>query len=585
MWGIWRFSISLRGEELAPPFLSPPSQRIPELWISPSPRGNPILEHPFFSDLTVLRGLFPQLKTQSELSQQIEGTPIKVAALRGEFQRLFKKLYQTRPLPFRYWFVAPTEGDPLGRPIYSRRRLPTGLMEAAFDLCYINRNWDGNDRFEDLTEREIFLDSAGEIAIYPQSLAAFLAGELRSWRNLLSALPDHLELEPRLERADQLSEILALGSLNVAERARRRFGFPNYHPRNLQRLGELWKKMLTKRGNFEDLALLLTAYFAEILRSQFPSVHYRRFEKPPDKREQIEDSLFREWRGVGLYFPYGLKLKLFYRAERAYFFKHNFSWNLIYESTASHLRQSEALLELASHLASPSAEHRRAALQILLAIGDLRAKQLLAFYLEKEEKARALSAILSALTPPPPGIRLPLGRLLQICLSPNSERTNAQKALELLAAYLREQFPTFIEKFIEKLPRSLYPTLRQILKKQTSSQNKQLLKKLSVKGVSNDNPQQNIPSLPPAPLLAELVENSSNPKKLQVAIKILSSYPASEELEQIGQALTDPDPTVRLAVIGLIGDSSSSEQLREQLKMRSLFEENPLCKRALKNFT
>ncbi len=549
-----------------------------ELWLAPSRYARPILEHP------ELKGRYPHLAEIGQqwhsLSQKMDESVISfTAAKRNEWLDEFEKLQRDlreKELPSRFFF-SPLPSHYQNVPIYSRRRLPTGLMEAAFDTCFINRNWDGLDRIDDLATRDFFEDIDGVIHILKYPLHRYLSDELAEVIALLRRTDAAESVTLEWRALPQNHETLIVQMLDLAERYRFLRQLPNYEEYQLTKLDEDFKTLFGEPEKVaEEHLLSLSAYVAEMMRSRWQGYYRPLLEEEAERQPDGE-----KIPALALELPFGATLYPFQKLFHAYRAGRPFSLSLHFSVLNAHRRQAHLQEALGQELYSEHPERRKAALRILCELADFRVEALLLRYLPHEKEPDALMRILARLhqgiTP------VPISLLKE--LVHHSHDGVAGRALLLLARQNFEELPEVIAQLLAggaRLP--LRPLARQILEKLQTKKAKKILRSLGPIPLlrSHQNPLPiDIDRSKSLKMTAEILENCDNPVKREAALRIFSAYPDSSEIDAFGSALADPERSLRSAAIALLSNSSHSS-VRKLLTTRLMLENDPFLRLFLK---
>ncbi len=572
-----------------------------ELWIPRAKKGASVLADRRLQGHMPLLEKVSQVLKETPLTEPLIRVPVDALLLHRDWVRLRHALQQVHAWPQRFWFTPVVEAHAVA-PRFSRRPLSTGLMEAGYNVCYMNRNWDGIDRLDDLTDRHEFLDAAGTVGIEKQSLWDYMGGDLNRWMALLergSFTEVQLQFEPLGEDAEHsLAQVL-----QRAERWRKHAQLPGYDLLNLEHVERHWDSLLKSRQTTYGKALDIGAYIAEMMRARWGG-SYRKYEpkeqddallpshvpqrdrKKPLNMPDIEPD-------VVLDLPFGRTLAPLHKALRSLLSKRKLAWRLQVEVLEAHRRQGALQQHLGRELYSSNPLRTRGALRLLWEIADLRVERLLAQRLVVEEDPLHLCVMMERLESAPKIVQPEL--LAQLAQDPDD--AVASRALWLLFLQKEPQLPTLVERIFSGGQRaSLRQLARHILMywksreaeakpywKGKDSETKKILRSLgpipppsSVEAM--------FPPIPgrweSLPLLSEILENCANPAKQEVAMKIVVEWPDQVEFDTLGSALADPDPKRRATTIGLLAESDR-RQIRELLRTRLLFETDELCRRLL----
>ncbi|TNE43467.1 MAG: hypothetical protein EP343_33515 [Deltaproteobacteria bacterium] len=592
-WGLWqvRLDVVWSGHEdrgLALP-LSATSTELAELWIPRATKGESLLRD------KRLQGQFPSLEAMMEVIET-PGPPNEPVAcevdpvqLQDDWQRLVTVLKQVHAWPPRYWF-SPEMDYPGPAPRFSRRKLDTGQMEAGYNLCYINRNWDGIDRLDDLTDRHAFEDALGTLTIQRQPMWDYLGQAMQKWLHLLTrgALKEAIVT---WERLGEEPETFLEQVMYRAESWRHRTDMANYHPNHLEQVAEQWEKLLQTPGVTLKMGLDLGAYVAEVMRAQWGGT-YRPY-KPKESKEKIPDRVPTRRRkkapevpdfdpDVELVLPFGRTIHPMRKALQAMQEKRKLAWKLQVDVLDAHRRQGQLIDHLGQELFSEDTLRVRGVLRLLWDIADLRVEEWFAQRLMVEDDPLHLCMLLERMEQAPK--RVPV-RLLGSLVQESDDAVSA-RALWLLFHRQEPQLPDLIEQnFVAGERTAVRPLLRHILThwKKDPSRARRVLRGLGPIPPQS-SPEDLFPPVPglwePLPLLAEILEDCANPAKHEVALQMLQAWPNLSEEDTLGSALADPDPVQRAKTIGLLS-SSDRRELRALLRTRMMFETDDLCRRLL----
>ncbi|HAA53746.1 MAG TPA: hypothetical protein DCE42_03280 [Myxococcales bacterium] len=548
------------------------SYRLFELWSPPSRKAQPILKHPLLVDNCPglieigdeVLGHIQEARPASEVSYPLEKKRLLVA-----LRELHRQLAQPS-LPARFMF-APyvTERSPM--PTYSRRRLPTGQMEAAFDTCYINRNWDGLERIDDLTMRDTFEDMEGFIRIVRVPLVHYLGGEIERWLMVLeSTLEDHVALCWRRDGESQ--DALILEVLEVAERWRQYEELPGYLPEALQQGEEMLAKMIDARGDATHVISAIGAYLSELMRAQWGGV-YRRTSGETKGATKVP--------AMSLHLPFGAIVNPIEKVMQAYEQKRKISLQLHLDVIDAHRRQGTLQGQLGRYISSGDILTRKAAVRILCTIADVRVEDMLIAHLSHEEQPDILLRMLDRLLE---GYR----KIPEDLLAPLVEHEQdsiASRAIMLLLRQKAKSLPKMLQTLLEGGERfALRPLARVVLEKLRTKEAKKVLRGLGPIPLRKEGVPVLIGTTTPSsrlPVLADVLEDSANPMTQTRAIEIFCLFPDREEEEMLGAALADPARHIRLAVVGLLSQSDHPTA-RQLLRGRLMFEEDPMVRDVLK---
>lgn len=488
----------------------------------------------------------------------------------------FSHALATESLPPRYVFAPMVRvGTPM--PVFSRKRLKTGMLEAAFDRCLINRNWDGMDRFEDLTKRTEIEDLTGTYRILAQPLRALLESEIFGWIGFLRRHLHEKKINIVVSRYDGDADALAVQVLERAERWRALFQLSDYLPERLEKAEARFFTLLAKCGEHstppkeiaEEL-MDIGAYLGEVLRANLGGVYARLSASCAPIGEPA----------VGLLLPYRAEAFPLEKIMRAVQQKRKISLRLQADVQMAHRRQAGLLERLGSFLDDKERLRRRAAIRILSDIADTRVDHAFVERLFVEEDPDLLMRLLERLRHAP----FPVEASALRPLVAHPEDGVASRAIAILG---QQQDPTLPEQLQFLLARGeripLRPLVRKILEGYDGPHAKRILKSLGpIPSISAVAPL--FSPLPPpssgCPLLAEILENSDNPAQQESAIHILCAFPDAEEDEVLRLAISDPQRSLRIGAISLLATSDRPFP-RQLLKGRRMFEDDPLVRAVL----
>lgn len=533
-----------------------------EWWFVSSRRGEPLLSHPPFStSFPLLRSLFPK-PPMTLWSGEVDSVEIQIP----DHDRLLRELRamrmllrgQASQLPQRFVFAPAVESEAL--PLYSQRRLRTGNMDAGIGFCWINRNWDGLDRVEDLTLRDSFDDVHGEIRILRFSLWEWMRKDLNRWIHWLEQAGADLKLS--LTR--DLHE--AQGALNphliLAEQGRTRLGLPGYRWQDLEKAETLCSQQL-QHATEDDPAMLeqVASYTLEVFRARWGG-HFRASSKP----------------GLLLALPFGSTVQMLPRFQKARQSRKPIRLMLQAEVLKAHERQGALLEQMTWEAEQPEMLRRKAAIRILSEIADARVEQFFIHRLTLETEPDLLMRLLDRL------YRSAL-RVADESLEPlirHSHDGVSARALLLLNRRNPEAVPEWIREELKGAQRlALRPLARYLLEKVATPRARKVLRDLGPIPLLAPG-ESMLPSSPypsgDLSLTAEILEDTRNPTRQQQAIRLFSLFPDQEERETYGEALADPDPSVRRAAIGILVGSDRPMAI-ELLRGRAMFEQDPSLKK------
>ena len=591
-WGLWQVTLEVvwSGHEdrgLALP-LSRSSTPLAELWIPRASKGEALLRD------RRLQGKFPSFEMMLD-ALETPGPPdepvvceVDPTVLLDDWTRLLTVLQQVHAWPSRYWFSP--EMKRLGpAPRFSRRKLATGQMEAGYNLCYINRNWDGIDRIDDLSDRHAFEDALGTLIIHQQSMWDYLGPTLQDWHYLLSR-GQLKEAIVTFERQGETAESHLEKVIYRAESWRLRTELPNYHEQCLDEVTKQWERLLKSPTATLKFGLDLGAYVAEVMRAKWGG-HYQEAVSQPSgfpipsrvptkRRKKLEVPEFEP--NVELVLPFGRTIHPMRKALQTMQEKRKLAWKLQLDVLDAHRRQGQLIDQLGQELFANDSLRVRGALRLLWDIADLRVEDWFAQRLMVEDDPLHLCMLLERMEQAPK--RVP-GTLLATLVQESNDAISA-RALWLLYQRQEPQLAELIEQnFVagERMP--LRPLLRHILTHWKKDRNKarRVLRGLGPipPGTSVDALFPPIPGLwEPLPLLAEILEDCANPAKHEVALQMLEAWPNMTEDDTLGSALADPDPIQRAKTIGLLS-GTDRPALRNLLRTRMMFETDDLCRRLL----
>ena|GEM_PF-2039805 len=566
-----------------------PSRFLKEIWFSSHRSGSsilryittsPHLQQSAHSTFELLRSLGPKI---IQSIQENQGLPCELVLKREDFLRelaAFQALIQKEQgLPKRYFFTPYLSLDtPL--PKYSKRKLRTGLLQSGFDLCFINRNWDGLDRIEDLTHLDFFEDGEGTIRVLGIPLSEHLGAVLESWLAILEQHPKEgtvrLLVKPELKNRDQL----ALEVLQRAENWRLSHQVGDYSFDSLEKAERFLKDWVKKTKKITPGAIARVAemgtYLGEVMRGMWGG-YYRSLQDEPLEDDPHSDATS----GYALELPFDRTVFPIVKVLESFKLGRALPLRLHIEVIQAHHRQGALFKRIERELYQDELNRRKAALRILCDIFDLRVDSILADYLLFEEEPELLMRAMERLQ----GVQIPLDLdCLKFFAVQDDDRVSA-RALSLLAKQQYSGLPELIQQLLKGKKRSLLrPLARKLLEDLGSKEAKKALRALGPIPILASG-QRLIPGQvhPPGrlPLLAEILEDCANPNKLEAAIRILSIFPNDLEPETFGSALADPSPRLRMDAIGLLA-LSDRPIARKLLKGRLMLEKDPLVTALLK---
>lgn len=595
-WGRWH--VALRGTWFGLPERGNSSLQeltsvaLAELWIPRTRQGQAVLQDNRWDThipvcLSVLHNIQQHASPTSAWTVSVQGD-----AFLRELRQIRHVLRQIWAWPFRYWF-SPVARSLHPTPLFSRRKLPTGLMEAGYQVCHINRNWDGIDRLDDLSLRDEFLDAAGTVYIVRQSLWAYLGSDLDRWISMLCR--GHWgEIELQFVPGQETQETWLEQIMARAERWRTTVGLPDYAIHRKDDVEKQWQQLLLQRTPFLGTALDIAAYVAEMMRTHWGG-EYRAwtpedqtgttlpFQAPGSKTKQPSNLPVPE-PNVVLKLPWEQTVAPLHKAIHALFEKRKFAWPLQIDVLAAHRRQGFLLEQLGQELFSSHPTRVRGTLRLLWHIADLRVEEMLAQRLLLEQDPLHLCVILERLEQAPKRLQArTLGDLAQ-----HPHPAVVARVLWLLFLRKDTQTPELIDHLTQQdTIFALRPLAHHVLTHTTGDRQlaKRVLRKLGpAPPVRSDDDL--FPPKPgvwePLPGLSEILEDCANPNKQKIALQILEDWPDLSELDTLGHALANPNPVERMQVMGLLS-GSDQPRFRDILRTRLLFETDPLCRAALQS--
>jgi hypothetical protein len=583
--------VNKRGDALD---ISSNSLHLAELWIPRSRRGIAILDDRLFDigKFGQLRKVLEQLCEDKSVHNQQIGIEIDAVALLKDLRELALMLQDVRNWPYRYWFAPAIEcRDHL--PLYAWRKMSTGLMESGFNLCYINRNWDGIERIDDLTQRDELLDAEGTIQIIRHSLWRHLGKDLKSWIALLER-GNFSRVSLSFTPIDHTADLSILEVLNRAENWRLSVKIPDYRPIHMQHVQEIWQQMMKQSQLHLGSVLGLAAYVAELVRAswggQYQTIEAHKAAEAlntapitkitSEQRKNIERLKSKITPSVTLKLPFGKSIMPLHQAAEAMVFRRSISWKLQYDILEAHQRQSGLIADLGCQLYSALPSRSRAALRLIEGISDIRIDQMLIERLITEKDELHLCIILERIENTPHHIN----NALLAELAHHCNDAVAARAIWILFCKKVDGLPALLEQILsggQRIP--LRPLARHILSHWNGTQAKRILRLLGPipPALSVDSLLPILPKpWPKLPLLSEIMENCANPAKRETALNIISLWPDRTEEDTLGAALADPEPMLRCMTIGLIAESNHPK-IRELLRTRLMFESDPLCRQCL----
>lgn len=554
------------------------SRVLGELWFARIPTARSVLE------CKKLPSKAPQLYALSNAAfpELLSGSfshVIERSILLSELKSIQAQLHQGT-WPKRFFFAPDL---PLSSPLpsYSSRILRTGVMHAGFDLCMINRNWDGTDRIEDLTSREHFDDAVGVVQIIRRSIAEHLSSDLEVWIGFVEALQVSA-FEIRFERFETDPEKLLLKVQERAERWRQRWDIPDYQSFRIQRVEEQWKAILKRKRPHYENVIDLGAYMSEMMRALWGG-YYRPLQEGdgiPTFGESIGISAQAE-PAVVLEFPFDCSIQPLEKVHRSLEQKKSVNWPLQIQVLSAQKRQRQLLVQLGHELYHPDFARQRAAFQILFEIPDARVDRMFVNWLSSCEDHDCTMYVLERLFQS----RMRLDTELLIQLARHERIGISARAVWLLKRKKFKALPQLLRELLAgglRIP--LRPLGRHILEHWEGNKAQRAEARKILKGLGPIPPAKSDEHFypdPPTkiemmPLLAEILEDSANPVRRETALRILMLFPNREETEALGLALADPEPQLRMATIGLLAGTDRYELL-QLLKTRRLFENHPIC--------
>ena len=503
----------------------------------------------------------PALRHSPVLQCMVE---VEARPFLAEVDALLKALGEEE-LPPRYFFSPLlAAGTPL--PLFSRRRIKTGTMEAGIDRCLINRDWDGIDRFDDLTGREEIEDLTGYYKIHRVSLRDYLGGAL--WRGR--------EMAARRMEGEKLAFVVAVYrgdtealSQRIAERAERwreLFGLSSYLPEHLEmasaRLGGVMEGGEKYLSEIADIG----AYLGEVMRAQLGGVYL----SLPASCQALGDP------AVALLMPFGAESYPIEKTLRAAKTGRKISLTLQADVQRSHQRQASLVSRLGRVLAEGTLIERRAALRLLAEIAETPVAHLFLERLRVEKEPDLLARMLDRLQDAPFEID-PQPILL---LARHEADLVAARAIALLARDRVEALPLLLEELLAggaRIP--LRPLARHALERYTEHHAKRILKSLGPIPLLGKEISLSFPPLPSprknCPILAEILELANErPELVEKALQILCAFSDLEEEEVLGTAIADPQLSLRESTLSLLVLTDDPLALH-LLKGRRFFEEEP----------
>ncbi|MCB9642874.1 MAG: HEAT repeat domain-containing protein [Myxococcales bacterium] len=532
--------------------------------------GGPKDEAPAIKKLE--RRNFPSLRPSMlwETSVSVEVQPLL------EELEAFVAAFTKEEAPPRYLFAPMVKaGTPL--PTFSRKRLKTGMIEAAYDRCLINRNWDGIDRFEDLTARNELEDLTGMYRIFSLSLRAYLEPTIQAWIGFLRRHLHEKTVDIVIFRYAGDAETLAVQVLERAERWRALFQLPDYLPERLEkaesRFLTLFAKIDAAASPPEEMLrelMDLGAYLGEVIRASLGGC-YAQLE--PSSEPLGEPA-------VGLLLPFRAESYPIEKVMRALHQRRKISLRLQADVQMAHRRQSALLERLGAALDHDELARRRASLRIMADIADTRVDHAFVERLFVEKDDELLMRLLERLQHTP--FQVEPTALYPLVKHPHDGV--AARAIAILGGSQDPALPEILQLMLaggERIP--LRPIARKVLEGYTNPHAKRVLKSLGpIPSMTTGTPL--FSKLPPprvgCPLLAEILENSNNPSQQDAALQILCAFPDEEEEEALRRAISDPQRSLRMAAVALLAESDRPFS-RTLLKGRRMFEEDALVRLAL----
>ncbi|MCK6509119.1 HEAT repeat domain-containing protein [Myxococcota bacterium] len=488
----------------------------------------------------------------------------------------FARALATETLPPRYAFAPMVRaGTPM--PTFSRKRLKTGMLEAAFDRCLINRNWDGIDRFEDLTARSEIEDLTGVYRVLAQPLRVLLEPEILAWMGFLRRHQHEKIVQMTVTRYDGEADTLAVQVLERAERWRALFQLSDYLPERLEKAESRFLTLLSKAEPHDEIPKEITqewtdigAYLGEVLRANLGGEYARLSASCGALGEPA----------VGLLLPFRAEAFPIEKLMRAAKQKRKISLRLQADVQMAHRRQAGLLERLGAFLDDDERLRRRGAVRILSDIADTRVDHAFVERLFVEKDADLLVRLLERLRCAP--FPVEAGALRP--LVSHAEDGVSSRAIAILGQQQDPALPEQLQFLLaggERIP--LRPLVRQILEAYTGPHAKRILKSLGPIPSLQAGALLFLPVPPPSlgcPLLAEILENSDNPAQQESALQILCAFPDDEEEEALRRAIADPQRSLRIGAITLLATSDRPFP-RQLLKGRRMFEDDPLVRSVL----
>ncbi|MEM1009616.1 MAG: hypothetical protein AAGJ35_11490, partial [Myxococcota bacterium] len=288
------------------------------------------------------------------------------------------------------------------RPHFFCKSVRLGKLEAGLDRCLINRNWDGLDCYEDITNQEFVEDDHAITWIMRLRPAQWLQTELECWQRFLDRHAKSSKIELHVQCFFSNPHRLLADVVERAEQFRTLFEDHRYTPAMLEVVEQRWQALARRAQSATDFWRKhrdelhhMSCFFSECMRTAVGGMYV-----PLRSTSTMLGDL-----PVALCTPHGLPLFPIEKLLRATLQQRAPKLQLQFKMQRAHQQQTMLLEHLIDKLYVASLEQRNAAVLLASSFADSRIEQafLQRLHLEDDPKllARLLQRILPTMLPLP----------------------------------------------------------------------------------------------------------------------------------------------------------------------------------------